>query len=128
MIDSIKHHASRLGQFEQVNDAAASLRELMPKLRIFLQRHFQQEEQGGWLEEAVCSLPRLSHCLTGLEHQHQTLLRETDEALALLSSPLPALADGADTFQSLANALLAHEAQEEEVLAEGFNQESDFAV
>src|SRR5689334_15308291 len=75
MVDTVKHQASRLAYSEQVADAALRLREVIPRLRVFLQRHFQQETEGGWLEEAACQIPRLSHCLNELERQHQVLLQ-----------------------------------------------------
>jgi hemerythrin len=127
LLDEIAQRAGQLAAPDQAANAAAELKSLMPKLRVFLERHFQQEEQGGWLEEAACQLPRLSHSLTELEHEHRMLLQQTDEAIQLLAGPVEPAVGVATNLRSLVKSLLDHEAREEVVLAEGFNQEPDFA-
>lgn len=127
MIRDIERHADGLSDPTQAVDAVTQLREMMPRLRVFLQRHFEQEEQGGWLEEAACHVPRVSPCVMKLEHEHADLLHKVDQSLKLLARPVDRLAKEAPAIKALAGELVSHEAREEEVLAHAFNQEPDFA-
>jgi hemerythrin len=125
MLDEIRSHCERLAVPQHTADGAAHLKEIVPRLRTFLQRHFQQEEQGGWLEEAAARIPRLSHSLTELEKQHRDLLGQTDQVIVQLEQPPHELIGAVSKLAALADALKAHEAREEEVLSQGFNEDLD---
>src|SRR5205085_10843417 len=76
MLDEIRSQCDRLAIAQEAADAGTQLREILHRLKVFLERHFQQEEEGGWLEEAASRIPRLSHSLTELEKQHRELLAQ----------------------------------------------------
>lgn len=106
----------------------ADLQTHLTQLHEHLARHFAHEEHGGWLEEAVVRLPRLATQFTTLEKQHADLLAR----LAALGEKLKTLAVEADQwpavageFEAFAKQLVAHEACEERILEQGFNQDLD---
>jgi hypothetical protein len=98
------------------------------QLRQHIDSHFAHEASGGWLEEAVVRAPHLAHRLTRLEHEHEPLRKQAAhlvkmaEALDRTSDPPDALHKEFDRF---AKRLLKHEADEEQVLSEGFNEDLD---
>ena len=94
----------------------AKLQATLTELHDHLAGHFTQEENGGWLEEAVTRLPRLAKQLNVLEKQHAALLGR----LALLIELMQTTPADKDTvkkavaqFDAFAKQLLAHEACEE---------------
>lgn len=103
-------------------DVLASLHDL----RAHLADHFAQEEQGGYLEEAVTRVPRLSKATRSILAQHPTLLAELDRLIA----DLDAVANAAqswrraeDDFEAFAAHMAAHERCENEVVQEGYNED-----
>jgi len=92
-----------------------------------LQRHFQQEEEGGYLEEALALAPHLSSEASVLEQQHAPLLAR----LAELQSRVARLDNSSSweqvlrDFSLLAEAIRAHEHQENKLLATAFNVDLD---
>ena len=105
--------------------ACADLRQVLIALREYVMNHFSQEENGGWLEEAVVRTPRLAHELTLLENQHQPLLTRLNQ----LIDEVPTVGSRqawkltADHFEQFIRDLFAHEASEEKILQKGLNQE-----
>lgn len=105
---------------------AKCLADLIQRMQTHIEAHFAHEERGGWLEEAVVRAPHLSHRLTLLEKQHTTLRSQIAKLVEMAKTH-----DGSvqcstrlrDHFERFAKQLLEHEAEEERVLAEGFNEE-----
>ena len=106
--------------------ASAELRQALVALHEYVGHHFSQEENGGWLEEAVVRLPRLAHELTVLEGQHDPLLRRLNQLIDETptgESSLSAWKHTADNFDVFVHDLFAHEAHEEKIMQTGLNQE-----
>jgi hypothetical protein len=102
--------------------AAAALADL----REHLATHFRQEECGGFLEESIVRMPRLSGAMQAVLDEHPALLAELDgliETIRLADiSPL-AWAQAARDFEAFAAHLLAHERNEHAVVQEGYNED-----
>lgn len=108
---------------EAVEDRAASLArenvlQALKDLRRLLVRHFQEEEDDGYMEEALIRLPRLSEQVAALHRQHAGLLAQL-KAIIDLSRDKPADVTR-EPFQAFARELLDHEAGENRVMAEAF--------
>lgn len=108
---------------QQVSDVTR----LVADLRDRLKRHFQQEEQGGYLEEAVVRVPQIAPQATLLQRQHEEFLKAADAMLEHANSndPAPqiwaALKAG---YLLFAKKLNAHEAAENALLGKAFNEDS----
>ncbi len=105
---------------------AAAVRELQGHIET----HFAREEQGGWLEEAVIRAPHLAHRLTLLEREHTPLRQQLAKLVEFVATAdcvadctAGRLAQLQKDFDHFVAKLLHHEAEEEQVLAEGFNEE-----
>lgn len=98
--------------------------ERLRNLRERLERHFQEEEQGGCIEEAVARCPGLSRSAFDLEHEHVDLRSELDGLIeeAERGQPLHVLES---RYEAFAKRLRSHEAQENVILQEGFNVRMD---
>lgn len=116
------------GAFEQpagaVAQAAAAAR--LGTLRQYLARHFELEERGGFLEESLTRMPRLSGAVREVLAEHPALLADLDGLLARLGAR-----DGAGEawrqaghdFEAFASRLVAHERNENAVVQEGYNED-----
>jgi len=99
---------------------------LLGELRTHLRRHFDQEERGGFLEEAICRLPRLSGAVQHILDDHEKLLAEIDGLL----KELAARDHDAETwsatgrhFAAFAAHLSVHERNEHAVVQDGYNED-----
>ena len=95
-------------------------------LRDHLARHFTQEEQGGYLEESLTRMPRLSRAVGDVLAEHPRLLAELDgllEHLPARDSDTEAWRQAGRDFEVFASRLLAHERNENAVLQEGYNED-----
>jgi len=93
-----------------------------------LTHHFDEEESGGCLEEAVSREPSLGPEATRLENEHPELLGKLNgliEKLRAASRPDGSADNPEEDFQHFANQLRAHEAAENRVLAKGFGVEDE---
>lgn len=111
--------ASRLKnrpRLADTKDAANQLR----RLRERLNRHFQEEEEGGCIEEAVARCPTLSQDAFDLEREHRELLGELDQLIVAAEREQP-LAKLDERYHVFVGRLRAHEAQENELVQRGFN-------
>ena len=108
-------------------EAFVQLRTDLSQLRDQMDAHFLLEATGGYLEDAVSRLPRLSPEATALEHQHSQLLLEverlTEMAAESMISP-PAWRQIAERYEAFATRMLEHEAAETRILQEGFNEDA----
>jgi len=105
---------------------AAAARRRLESLRCHLARHFAQEEQGGFLEESLARLPRLSPAVRGVLAEHPRLLAEVDgllDRLGARDSDAEAWRRAGCDFEAFASHLLAHERNENAVLQEGYNED-----
>ena len=94
-------------------------------LRDHLAIHFAQEEQGGFMEEAIARMPRLSTAVTNVLRDHPALLAELDRVIASLpvSDSAAAWATAASHFTAFIDHLIAHERNENAVVQEGYNED-----
>jgi len=103
-------------------DVLTSLHEL----RDHLCEHFSLEEQGGFLEESVSRMPRLSAAVRSILSQHPGLLAELDRMIMNLEmSPAePGTWAQADRdFASFSAHMTAHERSENAVVQAGYNED-----
>ena len=95
-------------------------------LRCHLRDHFSQEECGGFMEEAVTRIPRLSAAMRSILDQHPALLEELDRVIAGLEATPESLgswAAAARAYESFADHMQAHERRENAVVQEGYNED-----
>ena len=103
----------------------ACLLESLHRLRQHLHDHFAQEESGGFLEESVARVPRLSSAMRVILAQHPALLAELDALIAGLDGAAPsaaAWATAAAAFDRFAEHMNEHEHRENAVVQEGYNE------
>jgi len=97
-------------------------------LRAELAHHFEEEESGGCLEEAVSRHPSSSHEELRLEHEHPVLLEQLDRLIAKLerlSRPLRSVDEAQEDFRRFAEQLHAHEESEIRILEESLCLEDE---
>ena len=110
----------------------AEVLESLRHLREHLRDHFAQEELGGFLEEAMTRVPRLSAAVRSIVAQHPALLAELDHVIEQLTivGQLGGVAAGATSwsgavhaFEAFAAHMAAHERSENVVVQEGYNED-----
>jgi hemerythrin len=102
---------------------------LLTELRDRLSQHFSQEENGGYLEEAITRLPRLEPQAAVLQRQHGEFLDAANQLLRDARRPisLAELWNGLrDGYSRLMKRLEAHEAAENKLLQTAFNEDMGF--
>lgn len=131
-------------------DRQTVLLSMLHQLRDHLHDHFAQEEDGGFLEEAVTRMPRLSAAARSILRQHPGLLAELDRVIGVIESAndpaesfavfvsSAAIASGAnepatdpaeswsqagDDFEIFSAHMAAHERSENAVVQEGYNED-----
>jgi hemerythrin len=106
-----------------------SIRDRLKELRDHLRDHFVQEEQGGFLEESIARMPRLSVAAREVVAEHPRLLAELDTLVDKL--PTQDVRDdswdeAARGFAAFTEHLLAHERNENAVVQQGYNEDFGF--
>ena len=110
----------------------ADVLESLHHLREHLGDHFAQEELGGFLEEAMTRMPRLSAAVRSIVAQHPALLAELDRVIDELTivEKSGGGAAGAKSwpaavhaFEAFAAHMAAHERSENTVVQEGYNED-----
>ncbi len=107
-------------------DRQAVLLSMLHQLRDHLHDHFAQEEEGGFLEEAVTRMPRLSAAVRSILRQHPDLLAELDRVIGVLESatvPAESWSQASDAFEVFSAHMAAHERSENAVVQEGYNED-----
>lgn len=102
------------------------VRERLRCLREHLQRHFEQEERGGFMEESIARVPRLSSAARMVLAEHPRLLAELDgllETLVVDDISPESWQDAGRGFAAFAEHLLAHERNENDVVQQGYNED-----
>lgn len=95
-------------------------------LRHDLREHFEREEQGGYLEEAVTRVPELVPQANQLQKQHAEFLRLAEEMVADAQcgdQPVGVWNRLKDDYTRFAKQLLAHESAENRLLERAFNED-----
>jgi len=104
----------------------ADVCESLHMLRNHLGDHFAQEEQGGFLEEAMTRVPRLSSAVRSIVAQHPALLTELDrviEELGIVTAGADSWPRAIHAFEAFAAHMAAHERSENTVVQEGYNED-----
>ena len=106
-----------------------AIRDRLLELRDHLREHFVQEEQGGFLEESIARMPRLSVAARKVVAEHPRLLAELDTLVDKL--PTQDVRDdswdeAAHGFAAFTEHLLAHERNENAVVQQGYNEDFGF--
>jgi hypothetical protein len=128
----LAQHRDLHAQIVAVRDCLAAagprvgrLRAALDALRNHLRAHFHQEETGGFLEESIARMPRLSAAARGVLDQHPALLAEIDDLIDTLGKP-----DSAASWDRIAadgerfvRHLLEHERNENAVVQAGYNED-----
>jgi hypothetical protein len=101
----------------------------LKELEETLQRHFTSEEEGGFLDEAVCSAPQHATESTRLMHEHTEILSWIREMFAwandkLVSDPSQSFSFG-KSLEATLRQLLMHETRENSLLRKAFNLDPD---
>jgi iron-sulfur cluster repair protein YtfE (RIC family) len=102
------------------------LREGLAALREHLAGHFQQEESGGFLEESITRMPRLSTEMKAVLADHPALLAELDrlvEALGTDGVSPSTWSRVAQEFGQFSRHLVDHERHENAVVQQGYNED-----
>jgi hypothetical protein len=101
----------------------AEVAQQLAQLRQELSAHFSKEEDGGYIEEAACRCPTLTHEVRSIEKEHRALLEQLDYILgehqAGHSETLLA------EFDCFIEAVKEHEGHEDRVIQRGFNVAMD---
>ncbi|HEV7223575.1 MAG TPA: hemerythrin domain-containing protein [Pirellulales bacterium] len=98
--------------------------EALIALQNHMRHHFSQEEEGGYLEEALAVAPRFSGQANMLLKQHPELLERVDHVvdLARHSGGAPeAWEKLRQEAESLFSALVAHEGGENQIVQQALN-------
>jgi hypothetical protein len=109
-----------------VPEQRAHVLDCLRGLRAHLAEHFLQEERGGFLEEAVARVPRLSSAVREIVGQHPLLLAELDTVIERLAAePFTDSSwnDATGGFARFADHMATHERSENGVVQEGYNED-----
>ena len=107
----------------------AAIRDRLLDLRDHLRDHFEQEEKGGFLEESIARMPRLSGAAREVVAEHPRLLAELDtllESLPTRDIPREVWEVAVRCFADFTDHLLAHERNENAVVQQGYNEDFGF--
>ncbi len=110
---------------EEVAAFCSSWTSLREELRVFkdhLRRHFELEEEGGFMEEVVRRWPHTASQVEALRAEHERLLREAEALLetsgrATEGQPMDAWVA---TCRRLFSAIREHEWKENRLIQEAF--------
>jgi iron-sulfur cluster repair protein YtfE (RIC family) len=109
--------------------SAKAVRDRLQELRDHLREHFVQEEQGGFLEESIARMPRLSVAAREVVAEHPRLLAELDTLVDKLPTQdvrNDSWDEAAHGFAAFTEHLLAHERNENAVVQQGYNEDFGF--
>ncbi|MBA4019958.1 MAG: hypothetical protein C0483_22560 [Pirellula sp.] len=107
----------------------AEARRRMGDLRDLLRKHFDQEEAGGYLEEAIVLDPKTAPQAAQFQRQHHEFIEFLDSMRDLANrsdldcKSWKSLGDGLSRFATQLN---AHEVAENAMLRRAFNEAPDF--
>ncbi|MBX9791745.1 MAG: hemerythrin domain-containing protein [Pirellulales bacterium] len=107
--------------------SAPRLTELLTELNDQIQRHFAQEEVGGYMEEALSLAPRFSGQAQALLKQHAELSQAVRELQARAKAEVLAWNSLHADLLTLLKKLKAHEAGENRIIEAAFNEDLGLA-
>ena len=118
----LNKHADRDVTEADVVEATNVVQSLHDQMR----RHFEQEEEGGYLEEAITRVPALAAQAGVLQQQHAELSKLAGQMLADARStgrPVEIWLRLKADYARLAKKLLGNEAAENKLLERAFNED-----
>lgn len=104
----------------------ATSRDLLEELQTHLEKHFEIEERGGYLAEALQAAPRFTKKAETLKDQHPEFRTQLTELIELTSTeddPRAAFQELLEKFHAFTNALWQHESAENEILQRAFEED-----
>lgn len=107
-------------------EAVTAVTALINTLREGLRQHFEREELGGYLEEALTRVPALAPQAAQLQKQHAEFLRLAEQMTADAQcgdQPAGVWTRLKGDYARFAKKLLAHEAAENQLLERAFNED-----
>ena len=109
-------------------DRVAEIVRAIAALREHLADHFQQEEEGGFLEESVARMPRLGASAAEVLAQHPRLLADLDALVGRFATPgvAPCASEWRGVraaFEDFMLRMQAHERAENAVVQQGYNED-----
>jgi len=126
-IERIHHVLDETREIDASSRQVAEVTALVTALRDRLARHFEREENGGYLEEAIVRVPQIAPQAIILQRQHGEFLTAAnamlDHARSTDAAPLVWANLKAD-YALFAKRLTAHEAAENALLSRAFNEDS----
>lgn len=96
------------------------------QLARLVKSHFEHEEEGGYMREAIEQAPRLSEQAENLERQHPVLLEKLSGLSNLAAAgdkSAPWWESARTKFDEFAKSFLDHEAHEDKLVQEAFTQD-----
>jgi hypothetical protein len=131
MINEIRRAFDAPVESQTVGAAVAVARDKLTVFNQQMRAHFDMEEEGGYLEEAVARLPVLSHNADKLIAEHAALRMAIDGVVKRLADVRDSIAEWnacREEFKRFSEQIATHEANENWLLHEGFNEpDSDVA-
>jgi len=118
----LNKHAEHDVTQSEVDEATSVVQSLYDQMR----KHFEQEEEGGYLEEAITRVPTLAALAEVLQQQHAELSRLAGQMLADARSterPVDVWVRLKADYARFAKMLLGHEAAENKLLERAFNED-----
>lgn len=103
-------------------------REALCELQSRLQAHFAQEEEGGYLDEAVSRLPAISRQAAILQRQHGEFAALADRLVTLCGQSATSKQNWPqfkEALKDFTKKLEAHERAEDALLTRAFNVDPD---
>jgi hypothetical protein len=126
LVSAVHDRFEQLAADPAASGQAATLRQPLQALRDYLDSHFHQEEQGGFIEESLARMPRLAAAAKAVLAEHPRLLGELDRLIASLPGADISRLQRADLesgFDRFCHDLITHERNENAVVQEGYNED-----
>jgi iron-sulfur cluster repair protein YtfE (RIC family) len=125
-LKELRRLAARPVSEDKLPAVLTEISEALLSLRLQMESHFRKEEAGGVIEEAVTRIPRLAGAAAHIQSEHPELLQRLDKALRMAEVTGPKSADWEKTrlaVDEFTTAMLTHEAAENRLLQQGFNED-----
>jgi len=99
-------------------EAVGELRRSLDQLRCEVQRHFEREREGGYLDQAVAMLPRLGPWADELTRQHGRLARALEDLTTMVNESKLDRKKFERAYRAFRDQFAQHEADEAAILEE----------
>ncbi|MBX3433036.1 MAG: hemerythrin domain-containing protein [Pirellulales bacterium] len=113
-------------QFADQRRSKRALEKLVTQLAELCEGHFQREEEGGYMREAVQQAPQLASRAKTLGDEHEPLQEAIEKLRILVHSGVESAAWWVrvqSDFSSFAKTISRHESEENALLQEAFTQD-----